>query len=60
MADKLHNDPEEKLKARYNALIEQASSEERQGNIENYIRLTKKADAIWQQIEGWEIEQGHS
>lgn len=56
----MKDDPVEQLIAQRNNLLELAHRAQRCGDLTEYSKLSHDADLVWQSIEEWESEQGHS
>ncbi|HAQ49060.1 MAG: DUF6435 family protein [Glaciecola sp.] len=51
-------DPSKKMRTKYDKLLEDAMHAQRRGDIKSYSMLTAEAEALWEQIEKLQQENG--
>ena len=51
-------DPSKKMRKKYDKLLEDAMHAQRRGDIKLYSMLTAEAEALWEQIEKLQQENG--
>lgn len=54
------DDPRDQLIKRRDELLKKAETAQSQGDIKEYAYLNRQAETLWEDIEDWEAEQGHS